>query len=116
MGFRYSQSKIYRGANGVVKLVDITTRPSKLTALSEKIYARPYPGLNIDNLPFFAVIATQANGQTLIHDWVYEKRALYFTELDKLGGETTLADPHRIFINGPSNLQANELVLSLIHI
>ncbi len=110
MGFRYSQSEIYRGANGVVKLTDITTKPSKLTALSEKIYARPYPGLNIDNLPFFAVIATAASGQTLIHDWVYEKRALYFTELDKLGAETTLADPHRIFINGPTNLHSTELV------
>jgi UDP-N-acetylglucosamine 1-carboxyvinyltransferase len=81
-----------------------------LKALAEKVYARPYPGLNIDNLPFFAVIATQATGQTLIHDWVYEKRAIYFTELDKLGAETVLADPHRIYINGPTKLRANELI------
>ncbi len=110
MGLKYKKSEVYIAENGLTRLVDITIKPSKLTALEEKIYARPYPGLNIDNLPFFAVIATQATGQTLIHDWVYEKRAIYFTELDKLGADTMLADPHRIFITGPTKLHANEMV------
>lgn len=110
MGFKYKKSKPYFSHNEQTKLVDIITKPSKLTSLHEKVYARPYPGLNIDNLPFFAVIATQADGQTLIHDWVYEKRAIYFTELDKLGAETVLADPHRIFITGPTPLKPNELI------
>lgn len=110
MGFKYTRSKEYLSENGFTRLVDITTKPSKLVALHEKVYARPYPGLNIDNLPFFAVIATQAEGQTLIHDWVYEKRALYFTELDKLGAETVLADPHRIYITGKTPLRAAELI------
>lgn len=110
MGFRYKILDAYLADNGRTKLVDIFTIPSKLTASPEKIAARPYPGLNIDNLPFFAVIATQAEGQTLIHDWVYEKRALYYTELDKLGAETVLADPHRIYVTGPSKLRAADLV------
>lgn len=110
MGFLYKQSKPYYSHNGVTKLVDISTKPAKLTALHEKIHPAVYPGLNIDNLPFFAVIATQANGQTLIHDWVYEKRAIYFTELDKLGADTVLADPHRIFITGPTKLKPAELI------
>lgn len=110
MGFKYKRSKPYLSHNGTTKLVDLTTKPSKLVALHEKIHPSVYPGLNIDNLPFFAVIATQADGQTLIHDWVYEKRAIYFTELDKLGAETVLADPHRIFITGPTKLRATELV------
>lgn len=110
MGFAFTRSKPYLSVNGHTRLVDITTKPSKLTAPDDKIHSRPYPGLNADNLPFFAVIATQAEGQTLIHDWMYEKRALYFTELDKLGAETVLADPHRIYITGPSKLRANELV------
>jgi UDP-N-acetylglucosamine 1-carboxyvinyltransferase len=110
MGFQYKKSKSYLSHNSRTKLVDITTKPSKLVALHEKIHPGIYPGLNIDNLPFFAVIATQAAGQTLIHDWVYEKRAIYFTELDKLGADTVLADPHRIFITGPTKLRATELV------
>lgn len=110
MGFRYDVSKRYKARNGKTNLIDITTHPSSLHAAPDKIESRPYPGLNIDNLPFFAVIATQAEGQTLIHDWVYEKRAIYYTELDKLGADTTLADPHRIFITGKTKLKAAELV------
>lgn len=91
--------------NGITKLADIYLEPSVLRAFPEKIHARPYPGLNIDNLPFFAVIATQAEGQTLIHDWVYEKRAIYYTELDRFGADTQLLDPHRIEITGPSRLR-----------
>ncbi len=110
MGFKYSKSKEYLSHNNATRLVDITTKPSKLVAPPEKVHSLPYPGLNADNLPFFAVIATQAEGQTLIHDWMYEKRALYFTELDKLGADTVLADPHRIFITGRTKLRSAELV------
>lgn len=110
MGLKYKVLNEYIGNNGKVKLVDFTIYPSKLVALEDKIHALPYPGINMDNLPFFAVIATQAKGQTLIHDWVYEKRAIYFTELERLGADTILADPHRIYINGPTPLKANDLV------
>lgn len=110
MGFKYKRSRPYLSHNGLTRLIDIETKPSKLIAPPEKVHSRPYPGLNADNLPFFAVIATQAEGQTLIHDWMYEKRALYFTELDKLGADTALADPHRIYISGKTSLRAAELV------
>jgi len=110
MGFKYSMTKRYKARNGKTDLVDITTRPSRLIALEEKIESRPYPGLNIDNLPFFAIIATQAQGQTLIHDWVYEKRAIHYKDLDKLGADTILADPHRFYINGPTPLKAAEVI------
>jgi UDP-N-acetylglucosamine 1-carboxyvinyltransferase len=110
MGLEYTKSKPYFGQNGQVKLVDLKLKPSKLRASLEKVHSRPYPGLNADNLPFFAVIATQAEGQTLIHDWMYEKRAIYFTELEKLGADTVLADPHRIYITGPTPLRATELI------
>ncbi len=109
MGFSYTILDRYKGDGGNVNLVDIETHRSDLVASPEKLYGRPYPGLNIDNLPFFAVIATQAEGTTLIHDWAYEKRALYFTELDKLGATTLLADPHRIFITGKTPLHAADL-------
>lgn len=110
MHFKYTMSKPYLSHNGKTKLVDIKTLPSRLVAPLDKIHPMPYPGLNIDNLPFFAVIATQARGQTLIHDWVYEKRALYYTELDRLGASTVLADPHRFFVTGPSKLTPAEMV------
>jgi len=110
MGFRYQVLKRYFSKNKRTHLVDIQTMPSVLKAPEDKVHACPYPGLNMDNLPFFAVIATQARGTTLIHDWMYEKRALYLTDLDKLGGETMLADPHRIYIEGPRELRPAEIV------
>ena len=110
MGLQFTLSNHRVSENGVTKLVDISLKPSELVAFPEKIHARPYPGLNIDNLPFFAVIATQAKGTTLIHDWVYEKRAIYYTELDRLGAITTLHDPHRISIEGPTRLKAAEVI------
>ena len=110
MGFTFTKTPRYKSVNGYTDLVDITTKPSKLVALEEKIYGRPYPGLNIDNLPFFAVIATQASGETLIHDWAYDGRAIHFMELEKLGAHLLLADPHRVFVKGPTPLLAADLV------
>ena len=110
MGLKFELSETKLSENGITKLKDISIEASELTAFPEKIHARPYPGLNIDNLPFFAVIATQAKGATLIHDWVYEKRAIYYTELDRLGAVTNLHDPHRISITGPTKLKAAEVI------
>lgn len=109
MGFKYKITKRYKAANGISNLADIETFPSELTALEEKIHAM-HPGVNADNLPFFAVIATQAVGQTFIHDWLFEERAIYYKELDKLRAETILADPHRFYIKGPTKLKATEIV------
>lgn len=112
MGLPYALSGERTSENGITKLVDISIeRPAEeLISFPEKIHARPYPGLNIDNLPFFAAIATMAKGTTLIHDWSYEKRAIYYTELDRLGARTTLHDPHRISIEGPTHLKAAEVI------
>jgi UDP-N-acetylglucosamine 1-carboxyvinyltransferase len=110
MGFKYDCSARYKAANGHTDLVDIQTHPSKLTALEEKIHPGIYPGLNMDNLPFFVPIATQAKGQTLIHDWPYENRAIYYMELTKLGADLILADPHRVYINGPTKLRPAEII------
>lgn len=110
MGLKFSVTPVGVSENGITKLADIHIEPSELTAYPEKIHARPYPGLNIDNLPFFAVIATQAEGTTLIHDWTFEKRAIYYTELDRLGADTVLMDPHRIQIHGPTHLRGAQVV------
>jgi UDP-N-acetylglucosamine 1-carboxyvinyltransferase len=110
MGFRFKILKRYKAENGYTELVDIKTFSSNLVAPAEKIYGRPFPGLNIDNLPFFVPIATQAKGETLIHDWVYENRTIYYAELNRLGAKIKLADPHRVFITGPSKLKGAEII------
>ena len=110
MGFRYDRSEEYVANNGETRLLDLTTHPSDLRAPLDKIHPMPFPGLNIDNLPFFAVIAAVAEGQTLLHDWVYENRAIYLTELNKLGAQVKLLDPHRVLIDGPTHFSGAEIV------
>ncbi|TXS07163.1 UDP-N-acetylglucosamine 1-carboxyvinyltransferase, partial [Streptomyces sp. col6] len=86
MGVDCDRTAEYAADNGRTRLVDLTVRPSKLEAPIDKIHPMPFPGLNIDNVPFFAAIAASAHGQTLIHDWVYDNRAIYLTDLNRLGG------------------------------
>ncbi|MFA5791565.1 MAG: UDP-N-acetylglucosamine 1-carboxyvinyltransferase [Candidatus Paceibacterota bacterium] len=110
MNLKYKISKIYNSFNGRTRLADIEIFPSKLKALHDKLHSNPYPGINIDNLPFFVPIAIRAKGQTMIHDWVYENRAIYLTELNRLGADITLADPHRLYIVGGTPLKAAQVV------
>ncbi|MEK7201227.1 MAG: UDP-N-acetylglucosamine 1-carboxyvinyltransferase [Patescibacteria group bacterium] len=110
MGLVFRTEDVGLAKNGITKLADIHIEPSTLVAFPEKIHPRPYPGLNIDNLPFFAVIATQAEGTTVLHDWVYEHRAIYYMELERLGAEMLLFDPHRVQITGPRHLRGAELM------
>jgi len=110
MGLKYKKSKIYLAKNENTKLCDITIFPSKLVALNDKIHASAYPGINSDNLPFFVPIAAIAKGTTLIHDWMWENRAIYFVELNRLGTNIILADQHRVMIQGPTELKGNQVV------
>lgn len=110
MGMRYTLSEEYLSANGKTRLVDLTHVPGPLTAPRDKIHPLPFPGLNIDNLPFFALIAATAEGTTMIHDWVYENRAIYLTELTRVGGNVQLLDPHRVMISGPTRWRPAEVV------
>ncbi len=110
MGLKYTVSKEYFSHNKRTKLVDITIYPSKLKALTDKIHALPYPGINSDNLPFFVPLASKAKGVTMIHDWMWESRAIYFTELNRLGAKITLVDPHRVFIEGGTELKGAQIV------
>jgi UDP-N-acetylglucosamine 1-carboxyvinyltransferase len=109
MGMTYDMTPEYRSANGLTRLVDLTTIPGPLTAPADKIHPMPFPGLNIDNLPFFAIIAACATGTTMIHDWVYDNRAIYLTELTKVGAKVQLLDPHRVLIEGPTRWRAAEV-------
>jgi UDP-N-acetylglucosamine 1-carboxyvinyltransferase len=110
MGMKYRKTDEYHSANGLTRLVDLTTILGPLTAPIDKIHPMPFPGLNIDNLPFFAIIAATATGTTMIHDWVYDNRAIYLTELTKLGAKVQLLDPHRVLIEGPTRWRASEVI------
>lgn len=110
MGLKYSMTDEYKAANGRTRLVDVTLHPSQLVAAKDKLHCLPFPGVNMDNLPFMGLIATIAEGRTLVHDWSYENRAIYFTELTKLGAMVEMVDPHRVYITGPTKWKPADIV------
>ncbi|MDO4712382.1 MAG: UDP-N-acetylglucosamine 1-carboxyvinyltransferase [Candidatus Saccharibacteria bacterium] len=110
MGLRYELSDEYLANNGRTRLVDIQLKHSQLQAAKDKLHALPFPGINMDNLPFLGLIATVAEGRTLVHDWSYENRAIYFTELSKLNAQIELVDPHRVYIAGPTRWKPADVV------
>ena len=110
MNAKIEMTKEYFSRNERTRLVDLTIKKSPLHAPTDKIHPMPFPGLNIDNLPFFSVIAAVAEGRTLIHDWVFENRAVYITELTKLNAKVELLDAHRVYVEGPTNWRPAELV------
>ncbi|HEX9153199.1 MAG TPA: UDP-N-acetylglucosamine 1-carboxyvinyltransferase [Candidatus Saccharimonadales bacterium] len=112
MGLEFDISERYKALNGRTDLVDLTIHKhnGKLRALTEKIHSAAYPGINADNLPYFVPIAGVAKGRTLIHDWMYENRAIYYTEMTKVGMQVELADPHRLYIQGPTKFSKADVV------
>lgn len=113
MGLRYETTERYKALNDHTDLVDLTIykHNGALHAPTEKIHPNVYPlGINADALPYFVPIAMTAKGRTLIHDWMFENRAIYYTELTKIGATVELADPHRIYIDGPTKWRAADVV------
>lgn len=112
MGLKMTKSEPYKAANGSIDLCDITIHKHNgtLKALTDKIHPNLYPGLNPDNLPYFVPIAAVAKGRTLIHDWIYENRAIYYTELTKIGAQVEIADPHRVYVLGPCDFTKADVV------
>jgi UDP-N-acetylglucosamine 1-carboxyvinyltransferase len=104
---------IYLERMGVqVKLRDDTTLevfPSALKASSVKIQTRPWPGFPTDLMSPLIVLATQAQGMTLCHDWMYESRMVFVDKLIAMGANITPCDPHRVLVIGPTQLRPQKL-------
>ena len=76
---------------------------------SFRIQSGLYPKLMPDHVPQFAALATQAEGTSLVHDWMYENRLRYIPELQKMGATCEILDPHRALITGPAVLAGCEV-------
>lgn len=111
MGLNYSMSSPYLSLNGKIELTNLTIdkHNGKLKALDDKIHPNLWPGVNPDNIPYMALIAASCSGRTLIHDWIFSGRAIYYTELNKIGANVELADPHRVYVMGPTKWRADDV-------
>jgi UDP-N-acetylglucosamine 1-carboxyvinyltransferase len=83
--------------------------PSHLKAPAGKIQTRPWPGFPTDLMSPLIVVATQAKGTTLCHEWMYESRMFFVDKLISMGAEIILCDPHRVLVTGPSQLRGKNM-------
>ncbi len=68
-----------------------------------------WPGFPSDLVSLVTVLATQADGQTLVHDWLYELRLFALEQLSGMNADLFLCDPHRIIVTGPRRLRGRPL-------
>ena len=68
-----------------------------------------WPGFPSDMVSLVTVLATQADGRTLVHDWLYELRLFALEQLSAMRADLFLCDPHRIIVSGPTKLRGRLL-------
>jgi UDP-N-acetylglucosamine 1-carboxyvinyltransferase len=68
-----------------------------------------WPGFPSDLISLVTVLATQAEGRTLVHDWLYELRLFALEQLSGMTADLFLCDPHRIIVSGPRRLRGRPL-------
>lgn len=86
--------------------IRVSTR--KLRAI-ENLKTNIWPGFPTDLMSVMIVLATQAQGVSLLHDWMYESRMFFVDKLISMGAHITIADPHRVLVYGPTKLYARNM-------
>ena len=84
-------------------------KPSKPTAI-RRITTGLWPSFPSDLVSLVTVLATQAEGRTLVHDWMYELRLFALEQMSGMGADLFLADAHRIIVTGPTRLRGGRLL------
>jgi len=82
--------------------------PSTLNAV-RRITTGLWPGFPSDMVSLVTVLATQARGRTLVHDWLYELRLFALEQLSAMRADLFLCDPHRMIVSGPTKLRGRSL-------
>jgi UDP-N-acetylglucosamine 1-carboxyvinyltransferase len=82
--------------------------PSRLMGAG-RITTGLWPGFPSDLVSLVTVLATQAEGATLVHDWMYELRLFALEQMSGMGADLFLCDPHRIIVTGPGKLRGKAL-------
>ena len=83
-------------------------RPSPLKGV-KRITTGLWPGFPSDIVSLVTVLATQAEGRTLVHDWMYELRLFALEQLSAMRADLFLVDPHRIIVTGRTRLRGRTL-------
>jgi len=95
------------GVNLKINENSVEVIPSKLKSFNIKTHE--YPGFPTDLQAPVCVLLTQAEGQGLVHETIFESRLFWLDDLKRMGASVLMHDPHRISIQGPTKLRAREI-------
>ena len=84
-------------------------KPSRPKAV-RRITTGLWPSFPSDLISLVTVLATQAEGRTLVHDWMYELRLFALEQMSGMGADMFLADAHRIIVTGPTQLRGGRML------
>jgi len=73
------------------------------------IYDSPWPGFSPDLTSTAVVVATQAEGTSLIFEKMFESRLFFVDKLVAMGASIIQCDPHRVVVSGPSALRGTDV-------
>lgn len=82
--------------------------PSRCRAIG-RLVTGLWPGFPSDMVSLVTVLATQAEGRTLIHDWMYELRLFALEQLSGMHADIFLCDSHRMVVTGRTPLRGRHL-------
>lgn len=74
-----------------------------------EIKTNVWPAFPTDLMSIIIVMATQARGSILFHDWMYPSRMYFTDKLVGMGAQIVLCDPHRCIVNGPTPLYGEKM-------
>ncbi len=74
-----------------------------------KIEDGPWPAFPADLTSIALALATQAEGEVLIFEKMFENRLFFVDKLVAMGARITLCDPHRAIVSGPSRLHGERV-------
>ena len=74
-----------------------------------KIEDGPWPAFPADMTSIALALATQADGEILIFEKMFENRLFFVDKLVAMGARITLCDPHRAIVSGPSRLHGERV-------
>jgi len=97
------------GVNYKIEKDSVIVLPSKKITATD-IITHEYPGFATDLQSPYTVLMTQAQGSSLIHETIYDRRLLFTDLLTQMGASIIMADPHRVVVSGPTKLHGRKLV------
>jgi UDP-N-acetylglucosamine 1-carboxyvinyltransferase len=80
-----------------------------LGGMIPEIKTNVWPAFPTDLMSIAIVVATQAKGSILYHDWMYPSRMFFIDKLVGMGAQIVLCDPHRCIVTGPAKLYGEKV-------